>query len=193
MRRQGTTPSGRTSIRSTHWRADARAPVGLRDIVPSLTQADCQFDPHLPSNLVGRRVVPLMQLRQEPESVLEHPPAGVDQGLVLVEVQIRVQPRHDDADPRLADLIAQVGHPDRGLVPRPDRQQHHVHMAGLFARTAHLNASTITPAPTIKIPTHSCTEGRSPRKITAMRTTSSRLSLSTGATFEASPIFSARK
>lgn len=56
-----------------------------------------------------------------------------------------------------------------------------------------LNASTNTPAPTIRMPIHSRTDGRSPRKATANTVTSSTLSLSTGATLDASPIFSARK
>ena len=56
-----------------------------------------------------------------------------------------------------------------------------------------LNPRTMTPAPTTKIPSHSLGLGRSPRKTNAKRTTSTRLNLSTGATFEASPAFSALK
>ncbi len=50
-----------------------------------------------------------------------------------------------------------------------------------------------TPAPTKPMPTHSLTLGRSWRKMVAKTATSSRLNLSTGATFEASPICKARK
>src|SRR4029077_14695237 len=56
-----------------------------------------------------------------------------------------------------------------------------------------LNPKTRTPAPTMRIPTHSRTDGRSLRKRNANTATSSRLSLSTGATFDAAPIFRARK
>ena len=55
------------------------------------------------------------------------------------------------------------------------------------------NANTSTPAPTMRIPSQSRTDGRSWRKSTANTATSTRLSLSTGATLEASPIFKARK
>ena len=57
----------------------------------------------------------------------------------------------------------------------------------------YLNARTITPAATMAMPAHSRKEGRSPKNATAKMTTSTRLSLSTGATFEASPTLSARK
>src|SRR6266478_6493214 len=50
-----------------------------------------------------------------------------------------------------------------------------------------------TPAPTMRMPIQSRPDGRSPRKRNANTATSTRLSLSTGATFEASPTFSARK
>jgi len=56
-----------------------------------------------------------------------------------------------------------------------------------------LNANTKTPALTIRMPAHSRMEGRSSRKATANTVTSSTLSLSTGATLDASPIFKARK
>jgi len=56
-----------------------------------------------------------------------------------------------------------------------------------------LNASTKTPALTMRMPIHSRMEGRSPRRATANKVTSSTLSLSTGATLDASPIFRARK
>jgi hypothetical protein len=56
-----------------------------------------------------------------------------------------------------------------------------------------LNPRMMTPAPTRKIPNHSLTVGRSSRKMTAKIATSTRLNLSTGATFEASPICNARK
>lgn len=65
-----------------------------------------------------------------------------------------------------------------------------VDLAGLDQR---LNANTKTPAPTNRTPPHSRKEGRSPRNATAKRATRSTLSLSTGATFDASPIFRARK
>jgi hypothetical protein len=54
-------------------------------------------------------------------------------------------------------------------------------------------AKTSTPAPTIRMPSHSRTDGRSWRNSTANTATSTMLSLSTGATFEASPTFKARK
>lgn len=54
-------------------------------------------------------------------------------------------------------------------------------------------ASNSTPPPIMAMPAHSRIDGRSPRKITAKIATNTRLSLSTGATFEASPIFNARK
>ena len=54
-------------------------------------------------------------------------------------------------------------------------------------------ASTSTPAPTMRIPSHSRTDGRSWRNSTANTATRTRLSLSTGATFDASPTFRARK
>lgn len=50
-----------------------------------------------------------------------------------------------------------------------------------------------TPAPIMIMPNHSLDVGRSCRKITAKIATSRRLNLSTGATFEASPIFNAPK
>lgn len=50
-----------------------------------------------------------------------------------------------------------------------------------------------TPTPTRKIPNHSLPLGRSCRNMTAKMATSTRLNLSTGATFEASPICNARK
>lgn len=56
-----------------------------------------------------------------------------------------------------------------------------------------LNASASTPPATMAIPVHSRSDGRSPRKAKAKTATSTRLSLSTGATFDASPIFRARK
>src|SRR5262245_24880301 len=43
------------------------------------------------------------------------------------------------------------------------------------------------------MPSHSLDDGRSPRKRTAKTATSTRLSLSTGATLDASPTFRARK
>ncbi len=49
------------------------------------------------------------------------------------------------------------------------------------------SARTITPAPINEIPNHAWPEGRSPRKITAKSTTRTTLSLSIGATKEASP------
>ena len=54
-------------------------------------------------------------------------------------------------------------------------------------------ARITTPIPTKRMPSHSRAAGRSPRNRTAKRATSKRLSLSTGATFEASPTFKARK
>lgn len=54
-------------------------------------------------------------------------------------------------------------------------------------------ASTSTPAPTMAMPSQSRPDGRSCRNTTANSTTSTRLSLSTGATLDASPTFSARK
>ena len=56
-----------------------------------------------------------------------------------------------------------------------------------------LNPRMRTPAPTRKIPTHSRTDGRSLTKRNAKTATIKRLSLSTGATFDASPILRARK
>ena len=53
--------------------------------------------------------------------------------------------------------------------------------------------STSTPAATSAIPNHSRPAGRSPRNSTANTATSTTLSLSTGATRDASPTFSARK
>ncbi len=50
-----------------------------------------------------------------------------------------------------------------------------------------------TPETTKASPIHSRTNGRSPRNITAKIATNTMLSLSTGATLEASPIFKARK
>ena len=56
-----------------------------------------------------------------------------------------------------------------------------------------LMARTSTPPATIAIPTHSRRTGRSPRNAHAKIATNTRLSLSTGATFDASPTWSARK
>lgn len=56
-----------------------------------------------------------------------------------------------------------------------------------------LNASTRTPDATSAIPDHSRKDGRSPRKMTANNATRTKLNLSTGATWDAAPIFSARK
>lgn len=53
--------------------------------------------------------------------------------------------------------------------------------------------STTTPSATRPMPSHSRGSGRSPRKSTAKTATSTTLSLSTGATCEASPILSARR
>lgn len=58
--------------------------------------------------------------------------------------------------------------------------------------TQRRSARTMTPAVTMPIPTQSRGLGRSPRKTTAKTATSTTLSLSTGATREASPIFRAR-
>jgi hypothetical protein len=55
------------------------------------------------------------------------------------------------------------------------------------------SASSTTPAPTSAIPVQSRVVGRSPRNATANTATSTTLSLSTGATSDASPTFSARK
>ena len=60
-------------------------------------------------------------------------------------------------------------------------------------RNQRLKASNSTPAATNAMPDHSRSDGRSPRNANAKTATSTTLSLSTGATFEASPIFSARK
>lgn len=51
-----------------------------------------------------------------------------------------------------------------------------------------LNARSRTPLATRIIPSHSRTEGRSPRKANANTATRTMLNLSTGATFDASPI-----
>jgi len=56
-----------------------------------------------------------------------------------------------------------------------------------------LNANTKTPLATRPMPSHSRADGRSPRNAKANTATSTRLNLSTGATFDASPIWSARK
>lgn len=56
-----------------------------------------------------------------------------------------------------------------------------------------LTASMTVPSPTSEIPNQSFTLGRSPRKMTANMATSTTLSLSIGATLDASPICSARK
>jgi hypothetical protein len=48
-------------------------------------------------------------------------------------------------------------------------------------------ASTKTPPATIAMPVHSRNDGRSPRKVNAKMATRTKLNLSTGATFEASP------
>lgn len=53
--------------------------------------------------------------------------------------------------------------------------------------------NTRTPRATSPIPNHSRKTGRSPRNTNANRATSTTLNLSTGATFAASPILSARK
>ncbi len=62
-----------------------------------------------------------------------------------------------------------------------------------YLEFAYLIASTSTPIDTKMTPKHSTTDGRSPKKAKANIDTNTRLSLSTGATFEASPICSARK
>ena len=69
----------------------------------------------------------------------------------------------------------------------------HVLKPGDAVRFYLLNASTSTPAPTSKIPVHSRNDGRSCKNKKAKTATSSRLNLSTGATFDAAPIFNARK
>ena len=56
-----------------------------------------------------------------------------------------------------------------------------------------LTASMTVPNPTSEIPNQSFTLGRSPRKMTANMATSTTLSLSIGATLDASPICSTRK
>ncbi len=62
------------------------------------------------------------------------------------------------------------------------------------ALTAHLLKPRMrTPPPTRRIPNHSLIVGRSWRKTVAKTATNRRLNLSTGATFDASPTFKARK
>lgn len=58
---------------------------------------------------------------------------------------------------------------------------------------AHFSASSTTPSVTSAMPDHSRSDGRSPSSSTANSATSTTENLSTGATLEASPIFSARK
>ena len=65
-----------------------------------------------------------------------------------------------------------------------DQQSMHAHL---------LKPKIRTPAPTMMMPNHSLEVGRSCKKIAAKIATSSRLNLSTGATFEAAPTFKARK
>jgi len=83
----------------------------------------------------------------------------------------------------------EAGYIDRALRVVPS----HSELACVVRRAHRLSARTRTPAPIIKIAIHSRTLGRSLRKRTANTATSNTLSLSTGATFDASPIFSARK
>jgi len=75
-----------------------------------------------------------------------------------------------------------------GLLP-PTGRLHATH------RPAHhrFSARTRTPPATSKMPHHSRSDGRSPRNANAKITTRTRLSLSTGATFDASPTCRARK
>ena len=62
-----------------------------------------------------------------------------------------------------------------------------------WPRVQRLKASKRTPPATIAIPDHSRSDGRSPKNVNANTATRTRLSLSTGATLDASPILSARK
>lgn len=84
------------------------------------------------------------------------------------------RPRHR----RLRDPLV------RPRPPLPARLRHIDHQ-----RTARIR----TPHATSAIPNHSCGDGRSPRKALAKIATITTLSLSTGATFDASPICNARK
>lgn len=76
---------------------------------------------------------------------------------------------------------------------RPGGQDAVKTVSGVRDYAYRLRLRTSTPAPTIAMPIHSLTEGRSCRNAKANTATSSRLSLSTGATFDASPTFNALK
>src|SRR5215471_4168473 len=81
---------------------------------------------------------------------------------------------------RNASLIEEL---PRGHLPTPCKGDHT--RGEIF--TYRLRLRIRTPAPTMRMPSHSRPDGRSPRKTKANIATRTRLSLSTGATFDASP------
>ena len=94
------------------------------------------------------------------------------------------------------DESAVISDPTETLIPllNLSRSEHFFRVQRTrYGSSYRLNARSRTPLATKPMPVQSRIDGRSPRNITANTATNTRLNLSIGATFDASPSWRARK